>query len=146
MAAATATSVPYPLQTVFVFLNGDSEFDVKQVEQAHDETPAGNSAAVAQESAARFRFWLGCKKGGARRGLMTWRPKKFHRVSAKKWLRSVNNQFKVGTHTGGLQYFKYDPSISLWSDVNLKSWPYSMVCQDLGPDCTRWYFAGERKF
>ena len=118
-----------------------------QVEQAFaaaEATPAEASAGV-DSCAVRHRFWQGAKKP-ARRGLLTWRPKKMYRASAKKWLRSVNNQLAVGTHTGGLKYFQYDPSKSVWSDCNWASWPYIMFLQDLGPDSTCGYFAGERKF
>ena len=94
----------------------------------------------------RHRFWQGCRDTGARTGLLTWRPKKQYRVSAKKWLRSVNNHFAVGTHTGGLRYFQYDPSKPTWFDSNWASWPYVMFLQDLGPDSTCGYFAGERKY
>ena len=117
--------------------------DIETVQPNQPSNPAGEPALATPEHVAkRHRLWLG---RGSRK-LITWRPKKLYRCSAKKWLRSVNNSLDWGTSTGGLIFFKYNAEQAQWSDDNWSSWPYILFAQDLGPDSTCGYMAAERKF
>lgn len=80
--------------------------------------------------AKRQRAWLtrGSEDGSARPA--TWRPIKFHRLSTKWWLVSLDNQVQTSTRFAGLDAFNWTP---LWPK-DWRLWPCLGLSMDLGSD------------
>ena len=99
------------------------------------ERPVGKTQKeAAQDTSRRHRLWLTRGRQTAGKKFATWRPQTRYRVSAKKLLRAVNNQIRVGMGESGLRFFqKQDPKDAPeWSDQNWESWPFLMAVFDLG--------------
>ena len=64
------------------------------------------SKEVAAETSARHRLWLNRGRAVGAKRLATWRPLKRYRVSAKKLLRALDNQVRVGMGLSGLEHFQ----------------------------------------
>ena len=57
-----------------------------------------------------------------------------YRRATKRFLRNVDNQFRVATSAGGLKFFVRDKQKATWADKAWRQWPYLLLILDLGPD------------
>jgi hypothetical protein len=80
----------------------------------------------------RHRAWN--SRRGKKTEIGAWRPRKLHRVSAKRWLTNLDNQFKQCTDTGGLSYFLKDSSSAAWAATAWARWPHLSIAMDCGSD------------
>ena len=84
---------------------------------------------AAKESAAREHAWL---RRGAKTSASLWKPKKFHRLQAMRWLCSLDHQFKLITSHKGLVHFKHDGNDP--ARLDWRTWPFACIGLDLGSD------------
>lgn len=93
-----------------------------------------SNAASSQGSAVtrRHRAWL--QRGRSTTEKDSWKPKKFHRLSAKHWLASLDSQLRVSTHVGGLRFFQMDTQDEAWSTERWSEWPWLGISMDQGSD------------
>ena len=98
------------------------------------ETTALGTPSVPPKSqvTARQRYWLG-KRCTVGRKRASWRPLKTYRTSAKRFLRNMDNQFRVLTGKGLVQ-FQHDPDAEVWTPQNWRLWPWLGLALDQGPD------------
>ena len=98
---------------------------------------------VAQDTLRRHRLWIARGRQTAGKKFATWRPQVRYRVSAKKLLRALDNQIRVGMGKSGWKVFqKQDPKDSPeWSDQNWEFWQFLMAVCDLGSDNVSAMFA-----
>ena len=93
----------------------------------------------------RQKLWIN-KRHFVKGQTAKWRPEKRHRVSAKRFLRQLDSQFQISTHTGGLVFFQYDEKDPKWHPSNWQRWPYLGIAIDHGPDGLAGYNALDHKF
>ena len=84
------------------------------------------------ELRVRHRAWN--SRRGKESKIGAWKPRKLHRVSAKRWLTNLDNQFKQATATGGLNFFRKDPSSEVWAASAWPRWPHLAIAMDGGSD------------
>jgi hypothetical protein len=89
----------------------------------------GKMVSVEVTQDARHRAWLRRGRYGVVQA--AWRPKKQHRVNAKKWLANTDNQLRVCTASRGWHFFVPCelPCWKRWTD-----WPHASIGIDLGSD------------
>ena len=110
----------------------DKSFDNE--EPAAPGAPAGASrppkaAAVAQ----RQRLWLQKKGAVSQTGRASFRPRKIYRAASKRFLRNVDNQFRVVTGSGLKQFQKTEEG-DVWAPAQWRSWPFLGTALDQGLD------------
>ena len=75
--------------------------------------------------------------GASGRKFATWRPQQRYRVAAKKLLRALDNQVRVGMGKSGLKFFQKPAKGTgggVWSEKNWETWPFLFCACDLGSD------------
>lgn len=110
-----------------VDLGFDGEHSVMQ--------PRGTKRALEDTTSStrrqRHMAWLNRGRFGVAQS-MSWRPVKYHRVAAKRWLSNLDNGIRCTTGGPGLALFSYDaarPERAGW-----RTWPFLGISQDLGSD------------
>ncbi len=89
-----------------------------------DHTAAGTST-VGQRQLAWLRRTIDGKDAA-------WRPVKYNRTSAQRWIYTLERQLQTSSDKGGLLYFQYDAKNRNFADW--RRWPYLTIASDLGSD------------
>ena len=92
-------------------------------EAPHDATTA-EAKTKAAAIATRQRVWLHRKGAKGKRGQAAWRPVKTYRQAAKRFLRNVDNQLRVGSKAAGLRFFKFVEEQPEWAEDVWDLWPF----------------------
>lgn len=71
-----------------------------------EKSSRDSAKEVAAETSPRHRLWLNRGRAVGAKRLATWLPLKRYRVGAKKLLRALDNQVRVGMGLRGLEHFQ----------------------------------------
>ena len=104
------------------------------------ETPAQQ----ASEGNSRHRQWVSKGRIKASKKLISWRPQPRYRVAVKKILRTMDNQLKVGTASGGLTFFQWRADNPGFREANWQTWPYLCINLDHAFEHMSGFHYGER--
>ena len=117
---------------------GEREHRHTQVAQAFtnpDEIDIYSKGKAAGHLNCRHLTWM--KRNtttSSKPAVAAWRPRKRHRLAARKWVATKDNMLRVGLGVEGLKHFQPDVKLPLWSKARAKQWPHLHLAQDQGSD------------